>query len=98
MTRSPVGVDPSQVGVLVCPCGTATVKLPGLYEPLCLRCWTAERDAHERRMVAENGGWVSANVAGDTCLVCKGTDVDADGCLWWCNRCVYATRVAYPPT
>ncbi|MFF3271404.1 hypothetical protein ACFYWU_10795 [Streptomyces chrestomyceticus] len=92
----PVGLDPRHVGVLLCRCGQDTVKLPGLSEGLCLRCYGAERSAYERRMANGNHRGVAANVAGDTCMACEGDDVDADGCLWWCNHCHIVMRVAYP--
>jgi hypothetical protein len=91
----PWALDPGVVGTLPCRCGKRTVKLPGQYEALCLSCWTQERRTLERR-AASSGRFVAANIASDVCVACEGTDVDADGALWWCNACDIVTRVAIP--
>lgn len=81
-----VGVEPCLV------CQAQPVKLPGRIQPLCLACYSAERQMVERH-AAGAPRYVSACVAGPDCPGCGSGDVDADGALWWCNACGICTRV-----
>jgi hypothetical protein len=87
-------LDPAIVGVEEClACQSRPVKLPGLIRPLCLHCFAAERLTYERQS-GTSQRYLTACVAGPECPGCGGTEVDADGALWWCDGCGLCTRVA----
>lgn len=82
------------VGVLPCgSCGQRPMTLPGDTHGVCIGCYAAERNRESKRAAASLS-WVSANFVADPCMGCGGSDVHANGWLFWCEGCGMRVRVA----
>ncbi|MEV4431864.1 hypothetical protein [Streptomyces sp. NPDC049585] len=81
------------LGQAACPkCEVRPIKLAGVRSWLCLHCYAAEcREL--ARQAGRGQKYAAAIVAGPECPVCGGSEVDANGRLWWCRPCELVQRV-----
>ncbi|MEU1308714.1 hypothetical protein ABZ419_07440 [Streptomyces cinnamoneus] len=81
------------VGQAACPkCEVRPIKLAGARNWLCLACYAAEY-RELARQAGRSPRFGPALIAGPQCPVCGGSDVDANGRLWWCVPCQMVQRV-----